>query len=692
VPVNPSDPGVYGAEIAAESRAIRGVATAVAAFVGIFRRGLQDWAVRVLSLADFERDYGDPYDDGDGDGEASHAVRQFFLNGGTEAWVIRVGHPGPDGDDVAATAPATAGLNAVVGGAGPDLLEAVAGRVIHGEPAANPGAWGNALRLEVTHDTSGADTTFTLAIREVAPEGGRLRVVHEEVFRNLTNRPNRANTAIDVVNAGSRLVFLRAGPSPLTEQDVPHPTGTLGRVIAPGVDFAGARPTVSELTGIAVTVQFGPVPSAEDIGPIALDFSDLVSPAGDPASMADWAALFEARLRRAALDPAAAVPVDQRAYLSGAVVALLGAGSAAEPWRFHIRAGQGARPFRSEARLRFSGATVGAYGLNGAVSEGPQQITLSGGADGTTFDPATGACLVPSRAFVGSPAAGTGLHALEAVDHVTILCIPDAARLGDVAALALYGEALGLAMRRRAMLIVDIPQGTTRPELMESWLGRNAGLRAPNAVVSFPRICAPDPLLPNRLRSFASSGTLAGLWARTDAQRGVWKAPAGTDASLRGVQQLDYTLSDEEIGALTRLGVNCLRRLPIHGHVCWGARTMDGADAIASDWKYVPVRRTALFIEESLQRGTHWAVFEPNGEPLWARIRLSVGAFMHDLFRQGAFRGATPSDAFVVKCDASTTTRSDIDDGIVTIVVGFAPLRPAEFVILTIQQKTFSAA
>ena len=166
----------------------------------------------------------------------------------------------------------------------------------------------------------------------------------------------------------------------------------------------------------------------------------------------------------------------------------------------------------------------------------------------------------------------------------------------------------------------------------------------------------------------------------------MWKAPAGIEASLVGVPQLEVNLTDAENGELNPLGINCLRAFPVAGRVVWGSRTLRGADQLADEWKYVPVRRTALFIEESLYRGTQWVVFEPNDEPLWAQIRLNVGAFMHNLFRQGAFQGSTPRDAYLVKCDNETTTQNDINLGIVNILVGFAPLKPAEFVIIKIQQ------
>ena len=195
-----------------------------------------------------------------------------------------------------------------------------------------------------------------------------------------------------------------------------------------------------------------------------------------------------------------------------------------------------------------------------------------------------------------------------------------------------------------------------------------------------------NPLRDQQLDVFVPCGVVAGIYARTDAQRGVWKAPAGLDAALNGVKGLQIKLTDAENGQLNQVGINCLRQFPVNGRVVWGARTLRGADSLGDEYKYVPVRRTALFIEESLYRGTQWVVFEPNDEPLWSQIRLNVGAFMQGLFRQGAFQGTTPRDAYLVKCDKETTTQNDINAGIVNIVVGFAPLKPAEFVIIKIQQ------
>jgi phage tail sheath protein FI len=206
------------------------------------------------------------------------------------------------------------------------------------------------------------------------------------------------------------------------------------------------------------------------------------------------------------------------------------------------------------------------------------------------------------------------------------------------------------------------------------------------ATLLFTRIKQSNILVNNEIEEFVPCGMVAGVFARTDADRGVWKAPAGLDAGLAGLSDFTVQLTDNNNGQLNQLGVNCLRSFPVYGSVVWGARTIDGADQLASEWKYIPVRRTALFIEESLYRGTKWVVFEPNDEPLWAQIRLNIGAFMHDLFRKGAFQGKTPKEAYLVKCDSETTTQNDINSGVVNILVGFAPLKPAEFVMIQIQQ------
>jgi phage tail sheath protein FI len=303
-----------------------------------------------------------------------------------------------------------------------------------------------------------------------------------------------------------------------------------------------------------------------------------------------------------------------------------------------------------------------------------QETALQGGADG---QPPT--ALAPLQ------------EAMNAFDRIApavfnLMCLPGATTLADAVRTTVYDAAIRYCEDRRAFLIMDIPEGIDFTSMQTLSMSRSA-----NAAVYFPRVTVPDPLANGLPRNIPASGTVAGIYARTDAARGVWKAPAGTDAGIRGAS-LVRDLSDLDDGVLNVLGVNVLRSFPIYGSVVWGARTLRGSDAEASEWKYVPVRRIALHIEGSLMRGLKWVVFEPNDEPLWSSIRLNVGSFMNGLFRQGAFAGLTPREAYFVKCDKDTTTPADQDLGVVNIIVGFRPLKPAEFVVLKIQQIAGQAA
>ena len=282
-----------------------------------------------------------------------------------------------------------------------------------------------------------------------------------------------------------------------------------------------------------------------------------------------------------------------------------------------------------------------------------------------------------------------GLFALEKADLFNLLVIPPYTASNDVET-SLVAAAAAYCERRRAILLVDPPSSWTSKDTAKTQFTDTAtdwiGARSRNAALFFPRLRKADPLRDNQINDFAPSGAVAGLIAATDAARGVWKAAAGVQASVAGAQSLTVPLTDAENGELNPLGINAIRAFPVAGTVVWGARTLRGADQLADDYKYLPVRRTALYIEESLYRGLQWAVFEPNDEPLWAQIRLNVTSFMQTLFRQGAFQGASPREAYFVKCDCESTTQADINLGVVNVVVGFAPLKPAEFIIISVQQ------
>ena len=274
-----------------------------------------------------------------------------------------------------------------------------------------------------------------------------------------------------------------------------------------------------------------------------------------------------------------------------------------------------------------------------------------------------------------------GLWLLEHADHpFNILCIPPLSRTTDVGR-ATWDAAIDYAARRRAMVIIDPPAAwAATPTRSEITALANASA---NAALYYPRLQAADPLRGNQVASFAPCGAVAGIYARIDASSGVWKAPAGVQANLLGVQGVSVALSQAQLSALNAMGVNGVRALSGGAIVLWGARTLAGDD-VEDAFKFVPVRRLELFLESSITRGLRWAVFEPNGPPLWDRIRTSVEDFLLGLFRQGALQGDKPQEAFFVRCDASTMTQHDIDQGILILVIGVAPLRPAEFVIIGI--------
>lgn len=508
--------------------------------------------------------------------------------------------------------------------------------------AASEGSWGNNLRLDVDYVTTKPDETFNLVVSEVV-DGV---VVHTERFLNLGTTANTREYAVDVVNEGSRLIRLELAEG-VTAPSRPAPTGTRSKQLPPSEVDIDAK----------LNVKIG----SNQVSDIAVK--------AKTTSVTTLAATLQALVREES-------PAFQRVTVTG--IGTLSTGAL-----LCVKAG----PAEPSAIVELSGPAAVALGFDSEL-QNVRQYTLGGGTVGKQVAEEQGADGVPPDAA----ALKAALLQLDAVDLINLLCIPDTDRLQDDAAAVVAAAATQYAARRRAFYLLDPPHPEpvvrdTIPEI-EGWLEANASLRHENVGVYWPRLCISDPLNDGRVRPLPVSGTLAGVYGRIDAERGVWKAPAGLEAVLRGVQRLEHTMTDAENGILNPIAINALRTFRTAGHVCWGARTLVGADQLASDWKYVPVRRLALFLEESLYRGTQFAVFEPNDEPLWAEIRLNVGAFMQTLFLQGAFAGQTPRQAYLVKCDRETTTPDDVNKGILNLIVGFAPLKPAEFVIIKIRQLT----
>jgi hypothetical protein len=315
---------------------------------------------------------------------------------------------------------------------------------------------------------------------------------------------------------------------------------------------------------------------------------------------------------------------------------------------------------------------------------GPGGVTLSGGADGEVLVPGGNGDF--ERALGLGLAADFGVHLLDQVRTVNLLCVPGETDGATVKQLESY------CAGRRAFLIVDCPEASTASGLASGGPAGTGddtsvtGSGAANAAYYFPWVQAPDPLAGGAPAAFPPCGFVAGIYASTDVNQAVWKAPAGSAAVLLGASGLEQNSTDADVSALSPVAVNCLRTIEGLGTVVWGARTLQGSEGGGSQWMYVPVRRLALFMESSLYLGTQWAVFEPNAEPLWSQIRLNVGTFLQGLFLQGAFQGSSPQQAYFVKCDAENNPQSSVELGVVNILVGFAPLQPAEFVVIQIQQ------
>lgn len=496
--------------------------------------------------------------------------------------------------------------------------------------AKEPGVWGSGLRVSVDYDTADPDSTFNLRVFD-ARGGAR------EVFTGLSMDPSHSRYVATVVGAGSALVRAEVlGDG----EGRPDPSGTV------------SKPFSAELPDLAVDLTV-------KIGEVEREFT-LYDPDRDgeaPRTVTELALLLERKLRALPDAPG------RRAF-AGAEVTAFGR-------RLQVVAGS----VDPEDTVRFVGECANDLGLEATVN--PPVFPLSGGKDGDPPGP---------RDIIGSEAGKTGLQALRDVDDVNLLALPELCAYESTEDMVtVLSAAQALCRERRIFLLVDAPTSWVSVDSARAGLGAFESVRGNHAALYFPHLQMTDPLT-GRLRSFPPSGALAGVIARTDAERGVWKAPAGTEARFAGVRSLTVKLTDRENGLLGPLGVNCLRTFPVIGPLVWGARTLEGSDALDSEWKYVPVRRLALHVEESLHRGLQWVVFEPNNEQLWQQIRLDTSAYLNTLFRQGAFKGNTPREAYFVKCDKDTTTDEDIDRGVVNVLVGIAPVKPAEFVVVKIQQ------
>ncbi len=643
-----SYPGVYIQEVSSGVHTISSVGTSITAFIDFFREGPMNLPVEIFGMADFQRLFGGL----DNRSDASYAIAQYFLNGGGAAYVIRVA----SSDLTHPLSKAGVILKADASGGGASVLEV---------SAASEGIWGNNLRVEVDYNTTDPTQLFNLSVTRYDGPGAKARPLGNERYLNLTLDSSKPRYAIKVINDGSKLITVKAGAG-ATASNRPAANGTLGSLAV-----ALTQAQLDGVSGKKISIKIGAA--------AAVDATFDTWVAGSVTTLTQLRPLLEKAIRVATASSATVDVVGLNLCVTSS------------------RGSTSFDPVETVVIADSGGPTATTLGLTTASNTNVQQypLGLAAGADIAALKKSTvGAdgLLPDASAIIGSQAVTpyTGMYALDRVDLFNILCIPRAAAddiaQNDANVTAIYSAALAFCELKRAFLLIDVPSNINEMQEAKDWLDKFASLRHKNAALYFPRTEIPDPANEFRLRSVAASGTMAGIYARTDSQRGVWKAPAGIEAVLNGVAQLDARLTDAENGVLNPLAINCLRTFPVYGNIAWGARTLVGADQMASEWKYIPIRRLALMLEESLFRGTKWVVFEPNDEPLWANIRLNIGAYMNSLFRQGAFQGATPKEAYFVKCDGETTNEDDRNKGIVNIQVGFAPLKPAEFVVISIQQ------
>ncbi|MEO7069232.1 MAG: phage tail sheath subtilisin-like domain-containing protein [Nostocoides sp.] len=629
MPVQTTYPGVYIVEQKSGSHVITGVSTSVTAFVGAARKGPGDTPTRLSSFADYVRTFGDVMDTTHPMG---HSVGLFFANGGSQAIIVRALGGG--------AAQGTLPLPAVNG-----LLLTLTARSRGGWANGTGGGSGvqTGLFVEVRAATQFPDDRFTLVVAEWTPGvgGGPASIVAQETWAELSMSPSSVRY-VETVLAASTLVTADvtgvAAPAPGAGAS----TGSVALTGATSLTVSGKAIRLSVDQGSAADYVLFPTenpPVAHTVNDVKAEINAATSIWPVTANIAGGK--FVLTSKTTGLD-------------SAVVVGLIGLSDASEDFGLGVARGgvevAGSAPYRPAV----------------AAPAG-----MTGGADGST----------PSASDIVSASAGQGMLALDILDFPRFnLLVLAGVTSSDATPV---NTALDYCRRQNAFLVVDPAAGLNPGQLKTA---ANL-LRAQGAhgAIYWPRLVTAD----STPDGFGAGGAVAGIMARTDSSRGVWKAPAGLDAGVAGALGLTAPTNDEVSGELNPLGLNVLRTFPGAGMVVWGARTLAGSDVLQSDSTYVPIRRLTDYLSASLYLGTQFAVFEPNDPDLWAQLRLAVGGFMRGLFQQGAFQRSekrAESDSFFVICDSTVNPQTEIDSGRVNVVVGFAPLKPAEFVVITITQ------
>jgi hypothetical protein len=629
-------PGVYVEEIPSGARPIEGVGTSTAAFVGFITKGPMAEPTLIFKWDTYDDQFGGLRDTGksaQGD-PMGFAVYNFFLNGGTAAYVVRVSQDG--------TADTAEGFLINPGDAGQIIRFT----------AANAGEWGNALELRFALKPDSA-THFNLQVGVLDDEGQFKEI---ERFSDLTVGDDSAVDFIESkVNDASQLVQVEV-------QDI--------SAYLLGVSISQDLSAVADFSGLNSKTMTVSVDGTARAATFAADDFDNTNTLADVAARIQELVVGSVVANAAVRDFTCDAQNNQLVLTSGSrlttsAVVVTGPGDGTDA-AIDLLLGD----------ANDGSERTGQESLNLLLSGAADEVSLDGGSNGAPPDKA---------------AYDAVFSMFEKYRDINMICLPGQT-WNTTAEQAVIDAAVAHAEKMKSrMVIIDPPAGT---ELKTEKSVTDLGFKPKTySVVYYPwaRVANPfynaetNPGVPTTLL-VGPSAFAAGIWAKTDGKRGVWKAPAGVETALLGVAGLQYPVEDGEQDSLNPLGINCLRQIPGFGPVIWGTRTL--ATKADPEWRYVPVRRTAIMIEQSIFNGIQWAVFEPNNHNLWASLRGNIGSFMDGLFRAGAFQGEKASDAYFVRCGlGDTMTQGDIDRGQVIVIVGFAPLKPAEFVIVRIQQK-----
>jgi len=697
-------PGVYVEEVSFRPKSIEGVSTSTCAFVGATRRGpISGTPEVVTSFGEFERMYGGLANLSFAAGNdaspnvtnyMAHAVRSFFDNGGRRMYIGRTFIPRTDGGG-AVTSDGVAGATIADDGANRARVFA---RV--------PGSGGNGI-LRVFEKRSRA-TPVTM---NTAPQGSLLCVGGTS--------GSVAQPALVVggeppfaLNDGDQLSLIVNGDAPQVvvfgAADVQNlnavTVAEINALIAaadPAIEvYASLPPSTGRLTlttadvGAAATLQIGD-PGAPDARS-ALGFPTAAAQGQNGAAVLyyekrgrNWVggADGSTTLDTTSVTSAEIITINLEAEdADGSVVGyeLLGLSTRHPLYLGHVlpeTPSRRADSLQNPYYFSVSG-TLDVFDLHrgffGRLSE--NSFVLTGGNDGAAPTAATDIDDAVSYSDT--------LEILEEINNISMVAGPGHSALAETVFIAVQQALISHAERMRyRVAVLDTPRGQsisgardTRSRVDSTY----AALYYPWVMVANPLARPGNEQIPSEL-ALPPSGFVAGVYARTDINRGVWKAPA--NEVVRGALRFEREINHGQQEVLNPEGINCLRFFFGRGNRIWGARTVSSDP----EWKYVNVRRYFIYLEHSIDRSTQWAVFEPNGERLWSNITDTVTAFLYNEWRSGALMGATPEEAFFVRCDRSTMTQNDFDNGRLICEIGVAPLKPAEFVIFRIGQKTADA-